>query len=333
MRSIVHRRAPQARSGRVNIAGPARAMTLTRGVSLPVEAAAGRTLLDRSIEWFARHRAFTFVLIVLYVLAVSVLHEHVQSVVFAAMKAFSANLWLTAVGWSFRLAFLLATLILIRRVLSQEGGRAKLGYWVSAVALTFAAVHWLSVNNNEYIHFFQYALLTIPVYALTRSFGQTAVWVTLGGAFDEAWQYGVLHAGWGIPYDCNDVIMNACGAGLGVVWICSMASMRPIARPAGAWIADQLNGAGWRTALLLLMTGLVLLATGWMAIHEPKIGAKPLFSLSRMEPKPFWFFDPTWGPKTFHILHPLEGVLLMAFLFCIYSTLDRHWQSTATPSR
>jgi len=309
----------------MNIARSAPAVTLTRSVSLPVEAAVRRTVLDRSIDWFARRRAFTLAFIVVYVLAVSILHEHVQSVVFAAMKAVTTNLWLTAVGWSFRLAFLLTTLILLRRVLAQQGGRAKLFYWASAVALTFAAVHWLSVNNNEYIHFFQYALLTIPVYALTGSFGQTAVWVTLGGAFDEAWQYGVLHAGWGIPYDFNDVIMNACGAGLGVVWICSMASMQTIARPTGAWIADQLNGAGWRTALLLLMTGLVLLATGWMALHEPKIGAKPLLSLSRMDPKPFWFFDATWGPKTFHILHPAEGVVLLALLLGWFSSLDRRW--------
>lgn len=309
------------------IAGSPRAVTLAASIRLSEDSALGRTVVDHLIDWFARRRAFTFVLILLYVLAVSVLHEHVQAVVVFAMKAFSANVWLTGVGWFFRLAFLLTTLLLVGRVLSQEGGRGKLVYWASAVALTFAAVHWLSVNSNEYIHFFQYGLLTIPVYALTGSFGQTAVWVTLGGAFDEAWQYGVLHAGWGIPYDFNDVIMNACGAGLGVVWICSMGSTRTIERPIGAWIADQLNGTGWRTALLVLMSGVVLLATGLMAIHEPKIGAKPLLSLSRLEPKPFWFFDPTWGPKTFPILHPAEGVVLLALLLGWFSSLDRRWAS------
>ncbi|MBL8220847.1 MAG: hypothetical protein JNL62_16565 [Bryobacterales bacterium] len=282
--------------------------------------------MDRTLAWFAAHRRASLILIAAYVLAVSTQHEEVQSYVIAAMQKVTANTWLTAVGWTFRLVFLAVTIFLFRRVLRAEGGPRKSAYWALTVVFTFAAVRWLSVNNNEFIHFLQYALLTFPIFALTRSFGQTAVWTTLCGAFDEGWQYAVLHAGWGIPYDFNDVIMNACGAGLGVVWICSMASMRTVQMPASALVRQQLKGWGWRTALGLLAVGLLLLATGHMMVYEPKTGPKPLLSLSRLEPKPFWFFDATWGPKTFHILHPAEGVLLMAFLFCVYSTLDRHWK-------
>ena len=38
---------------------------------------------------------------------------------------------------------------------------------------------------------------------------------------------------------------------------------------------------------------------------------------------------PHGDPKTFHILHPAEGVLLMALLFCFYSSLDRYWEWNA----
>ncbi|MBS1828881.1 MAG: hypothetical protein JST93_26500 [Acidobacteria bacterium] len=282
--------------------------------------------MDRTLAWFAAHRLASLVLIAAYVLAVSTQHEEVQGFVVAAMQKVTANTWLTAVGWTFRILFLAVTLYLVRRVLGQPGGGLKAGYWAATVVFTFAAVRWLSVNNNEFIHFFQYALLTFPIFALTRRFGQTAVWTTLCGAFDEGWQYAVLHAGWGIPYDFNDVIMNACGAGLGVVWICSMATMQPVSMGGVALLRAQLGGWGWRTALGLLLAGLLMLASGHMMVYEPKTGAKPLLSLSRMEPKPFWFFDATWGPKTFHILHPAEGVSLMAVLFCIYSTLDRYWE-------
>ncbi len=282
--------------------------------------------MDRTLAWFASHRLASLLFIVIFVLAVSTQHELVQSFVFRAMETFTANTWLTGVGWAFRIVFLLVTIFLIRRVLHQDQGKGKIVYWAVTVAFTFAAVRWLSVNNNEFIHFFQYALLTVPIFALTRSFGQTVIWTTLGGAFDEGWQYGVLHAGWGIPYDFNDVIMNACGAGLGVVWICSIADMRPVSNSVKSLVAEQLAGWGWRTALGLLGLGLGMLATGHMMVYQPKTGPMPLLSLSRMDPKPFWFFDATWGPKTFHILHPFEGVLLMALLFFFYSTLDRHWK-------
>ncbi len=200
--------------------------------------------MDRTLGWFAAHRRASLVLIAAYVLAVSTQHEEVQGFVVAAMQKVTANTWLTAVGWTFRILFLAVTLYLVRRVLGQPGGGLKAGYWAATVVFTFAAVRWLSVNNNEFIHFFQYALLTFPIFALTRSFGQTAVWTTLCGAFDEGWQYAVLHAGWGIPYDFNDVIMNACGAGLGVVWICSMATMQPAAMGGVALLRAQLGGWG-----------------------------------------------------------------------------------------
>ncbi|MBL8176127.1 MAG: VanZ family protein [Bryobacterales bacterium] len=289
--------------------------------------------MDRALAWFASHRRASTVLIAAYVLAVSTQHEEVQGFVIAAMQKATANAWLTAVGWTFRLVFLAVTIFLLHRVLGSEGGRRKAAYWTVTVVFTFAAVRWLSVNNNEFVHFLQYALLTFPIFSLSRSFGQTAVWTTLCGAFDEGWQYAVLHAGWGIPYDFNDVIMNSCGAGLGVVWICSTASMVPVSPAWRAFLQGQWSGWGWRTALGLLAVGLLLLASGQMMIYEPKSGPKPLLSLSRLEPKPFWFFDATWGPKAFHILHPVEGVLLMGFLFCVYSTLDRQWKWTGGPTR
>ena len=39
------------------------------------------------------------------------------------------------------------------------------------------------------------------------------------GAVDEGYQYWILHRDWGIYFDFNDVVINALGAGLGVVFL------------------------------------------------------------------------------------------------------------------
>jgi glycopeptide antibiotics resistance protein len=85
----------------------------------------------------------------------------------------------------------------------------------------------LIVFSVETIHFVQHALLAVPVFALTMSFGETVGWVTLMGAVDEAYQYFVLYAGNKTVYfDFNDIILNLVGTGIGVLMIYTLSDLK-----------------------------------------------------------------------------------------------------------
>jgi len=63
-----------------------------------------------------------------------------------------------------------------------KGGEQRFGkvvFLLFTAGLVVASYHLLIVYSVEAIHFIQYALLAIPVYALTLSFGKTVFWVTL----------------------------------------------------------------------------------------------------------------------------------------------------------
>jgi hypothetical protein len=74
-----------------------------------------------------------------------------------------------------------------------------------------------------------------------------------------------------------------------------------------------------------LGAGLAMAAAGKLAVYEKNAMPGVWITLSRLEPKPFWFFDETWGPKTFHLLHPLEGIGICLLAAVLYATLDRKW--------
>jgi VanZ family protein len=85
----------------------------------------------------------------------------------------------------------------------------------------------LVVFNVENIHFPQYAVLTLTIFALFKHFGATVFWVTLSGVFDEGYQYFVLYRNNNIVYlDFNDIVLNLIGAGIGVALIYTLSDLK-----------------------------------------------------------------------------------------------------------
>ncbi|MBM3724501.1 MAG: hypothetical protein FJW40_03620 [Acidobacteria bacterium] len=163
----------------------------------------------------ARHRLVTLAAVVVYALLTIPTHETGQKTVLAVQNLLTrdvlALVWLLLSG----LCVAALTAHVAKRAVRSPYRAAILAFWLLAVSLSVASVFLFSVNNNEFVHFAQYGLLAVPLFALTGSLGQTVLWGTLTGALDEAYQYAVLHPDWGIPWDLNDFVLDLCGSALG----------------------------------------------------------------------------------------------------------------------
>ena len=115
-------------------------------------------------------------------------------------------------------ALAVITFALLVAVLRYNRHRVRwmlvLGVWITLAVL---AHYLLFVSNIEAVHYPQYAILAIMIYALTGGETVSVVLATLLGAIDEANQYFILYAGRSDLYmDYNDIILNLLGAVFGI---------------------------------------------------------------------------------------------------------------------
>lgn len=208
--------------------------------------------------------------------------------------------------------------IIFNNLKKGEQKTLKIIYWCLTVILAAVSFRTLLVNNIESIHFLQYAILALPVFALTKSFGETIFWITLLGAVDEGYQYFILYDyAKDIYFDFNDIILNLLGGGIGVVLIFTLFNRDSI-------FSSPLF-RGWRKTPFAITAGILLCSLALYAFgilrFYPETGSNALILLSRVPaPDQFWItFE--WG-KTYHVLSPCEGTLLAAILICVYAFLD-----------
>ncbi|MBY0506872.1 MAG: hypothetical protein K2X03_23330 [Bryobacteraceae bacterium] len=267
--------------------------------------------------------SITILLLALYTLAVTLPHQQVQDWLYVRV--------MRPLGLS-NYYFLMATLacgslaaaawLVIRRLARHSERRTLMGYSAFTVFLLFVAWRFLSVNNSELVHFPQYAVFGFAIMALSLSVTETLSWVLLIGGLDEANQYAVIHGGWGIPYDFNDVMLDLIGGMIGVMLCVLWLKVSPRMR-------HWRPGAGFVLLTCTVALGALMLLTDHALLYENKQRSDYWFALSRLAPKGFWFYDPTWGPRSIHALGPVEGPLFLAGLLFIYAWLDRRFEFRA----
>ncbi|MDX1408382.1 MAG: VanZ family protein, partial [Saprospiraceae bacterium] len=153
------------------------------------------------------------------------------------------------------------------------------------------------------------AVLAILLYPRLRNMSETLIVAICLGVVDEAYQYL-----WLIPadpgyYDFNDVILNCLGAGLGLLLLrlCDRGD-RP-ERRLSVWKSPV-----WR-ALFGVMAALAVLnlAGQWSVFprQHSRIVLMPQY------PAEFWS---TFYEKSFHIVHPVEGLVAVVVLLGMF-----HW--------
>lgn len=274
------------------------------------------------LTWLSKRPVVTRLLIAAYAIAVIASHETIQHLVIWCYDRYSRDAVNRAVricGVAGIIFFVAFTVIQLR---SSKRRVIKLAYLGLSFALMAAALPLLFYTDIEVVHFPQYAILAVLIYALTGRFGLSMFYTTLIGVVDECVQYYVMHPRWLINLDFNDMIYNIIGAGLG----CAVVFLAD-----GDRAHDRQTLAGKRSllrrfaplGLTAVIIGLcaVLSATGQLSPDPLPDGSKPpLVVRRRGAPTNFWEHT-GWG-KQYHELTPMEAGVIAMMLFAVYGALD-----------
>lgn len=187
-------------------------------------------------------------------------------------------------------------------------------WWAFVAAMTGGSYVFCIAVSSEVVHFFQYAILAVPLYALTRCALDAVAIAAVLGAIDEGYQFLVLHPTWAVYFDFNDVLIDAIGAGLGVVWLFS-ALRREVQPEAGGTAAVAARTLGrspavWALAAIGLAV-VVLLGAGVFVVDGLESDADFYMALNRDTVGESFWTQADWAGKSFHILRPVPGTALI----------------------
>lgn len=281
------------------------------------------------IVFLNRRKLFTASMQCIYFLATVLMHEKVSliSVWFQRKLTTSAyNDMLATAGLIMISVFSFFILIRIRK---EEDRGFKALYIFTTLLLAVFAFHTLLTINAEFIHFFQYAILAVPIFAITLKFGETVFWVTFLGVLDEAYQYFVLYPDFAY-FDFNDVILNLIGGAIGIILILAVLKKFPSGDLSPTLTSGRRTGSTVFILTALLLGILIAYLMGYVHAY-PSPGTPDHAFVMNRGPAPSTFWKTVkWG-KRFHVLHPLEGVIITGCLIWFYSLIDYRMRKKFLP--
>ena len=274
------------------------------------------TRMKNCIEWLRQRPVLAFFLATGYFFAVVLPHEQVQ--VFVAWlfrnmprEKYQEIIFFTGIG-----LFCLFLIVLGWLAVKNRRVKETLVYSGITLILLAAAVHILIIHNFEMIHFPQYIFLAILIFPLVMRYGETVFWTAMLGAVDEAYQYFYLAPERTAYFDFNDIILNLLGSALGVLLLFSC-GIRSRVYDFKKWYASPVF-----RVLAVLGIGITLLfQTAILDVYRPAEGEKPWMELVKTRAVGFWEYIPHLKDK-FHIVRPLEGIILIVVLLLLYYTMD-----------
>lgn len=212
------------------------------------------------------------------------------------------------------LTILIAVGIWVLLKIQKRDRKILLGYIIVTIGLIVICINLLFVLNVEAIHFIQYAIFAIIFFQLTNSYFKTMFWSIIAGSIDELYQYAHLAPKRTDYYDFNDVLINAVGAGIGLIIV------RVVKRN-----SRHFQWKNFLTSVELYFTigffALLLIGfvTGFIS-YGPDSEAS--FCFIKLEELNFWIEEPGHNLK-FHVVKPLEGLFFAVVIIALYSGLQR----------
>lgn len=216
------------------------------------------------------------------------------------------------------LSFVLAsTFIWIYKKAYSLDKKLLLFYVLATIVFIGLCFRLLFVINIEGIHFIQYAIFAIICFQLNASYFKTMFWTVLAGAIDELYQYIWLAPERTDYYDFNDVVINAVGAGIGLIVIRSL--RRPVV---SIKLSDFLGSVEMYVSI-----GIIVLISIGLTIGILSYGPDPdaLFCFMKEDNIGFWKIDRRI--YKFHVIKPIEGVVISGLLVLFYAGLERGYES------
>jgi hypothetical protein len=267
-------------------------------------------MINRTLHWLRAHKPAAIIIAAVYAVITTVTHDLVQAPALAVQKIVGMAVWhytllgLIAIGLIGVATAILRSREIQTRIVANRGAITVL------VVLTFLASSLLMVNSVEHIHMLQYLIMVFLLIPIVENSIAALLIAMLVGAFDEGYQFWVLHS-WQGYLDFNDIILNSVGACWGVAlfevfYFRRENDILPLAKQP------------WRTPAIIwcaLFAGLIILFfTGVLGAFADQ-GQVILSRFVEPEsngPVARWI-DTEWGNHWYHVT-PLEGLWTVFFL-------------------
>lgn len=268
--------------------------------------------MKKLIDWLSHHRAFNLLIILFYFIAVVLPHKRFGTFLNTKVfKGITRDEYNNMVLFGGLILLSIFILILLRNSAKTEYKRRLWIYMAANVLFSAIILNLLFVINIEVIHFPQYAFFAIIAFPLLLNYQQTLIWSTLAGAIDEAYQYFYLSPNDTGYYDFNDVVTNLVGAVFGLLFLWSF-GIKETNKP------NFLKSSAFYALVILFLVVTITCISGVLSIYPSDTTT---FQIVREIPTGFWS---TVHPNvTYHVMMPLEGMLVTILLMLFYYQIGK----------
>lgn len=273
--------------------------------------------MRKLIDWLHENSIVNLIILSIYFLLVVLPHEIVGRFIMNDLLAGLSRPRLNSTVLVISLlTFFIFLFILWKNIRGGDQKRRKLTYLFITLVLIVLVYNTLFVLATESVHFLQYALFAIILFPLTMNYHETLFWATLLGALDEAYQYFYLNPLATGYFDFNDVITDLLGAVLGLLLLWTFE------------IQEKINTKSWykrrsfRLGMGILLVGGILNLLQIISIYPNENSHGTIITLMNKVPKSFWSYDAV-GDLYYHVVHPVEGILILCALFGVYAVLGK----------
>jgi hypothetical protein len=273
-------------------------------------------MIQGTIYWFEKHRIVNLILVCTYVAFLLFAHDIFVDLSVEIMNVLSLAIYETAVA----IVLMLVAIGLVGAVfIVVRNGQLELrftGFFGVTLLLLVAHFFVLTEMNIEFIHAAMYGLLALLLFPLVGRFGGAVVLGLPIMLFDEWYQHVVLFPHYTMYFEFNDIVLDLLGAsllisGIGILGVRSSLKRQPIYMRLEVWFlaTAALVTVIFMYSCLIVPYSVDSCENTWLVLNKS------------LELHDFWHVHPAIG-STFHILKPMEGVLMIIVLCVPYLGMD-----------
>lgn len=274
-------------------------------------------LVRNLISYLERNRRLNILLITGYLIFIFVMHDAMVSLSLWVTNSLTLPRYDLIIAAIMMAAVLLIIFLFIKNLRAiSHAADVKIFYMTILIGLTVIHTQMNFVMNIEVIHMLQFGIIALLIFPLTRSFGATLYYTVMLGLLDELFQYRILYPDKNDYLDFNDVVLDQLGAGIMLVYLYSCG------------IGSHHNGRKWNKSPVLISTVVAAAAVAvsfhfsWISVYDTAGSAGSLLILSESSgPEGFWRQVPNLN-KVYHVMSPMEGVLVIAAICGLFYLLD-----------
>jgi len=287
------------------------------------------SILHKILSFFKEHPFFNTFLVIVYFLLVVLPHNLFGGWLnrkFIPLGRDTYNLIVITVGAIGLILYFFLTYRGIKQSTKTKKEKNRiLGYLVLTVLLVVVVVKTLLVINIEIVHLPQYAILAILIFPIYWDYFSTLFWSVMMGVWDEAYQYWILNPSYNY-YDFNDIILDFLGSVLGLLLLAAygIKKNKENGKTEGSLTKKRINPFQTRPTVsvglfLFLLASCFAYWQEWLVIYPSPDGIEAPIQMIRNYNPAFW--QKIHLGLTYHVVQPLEGVLMIFGLFVVYRRL------------